>query len=115
MTYILEKYKVQTKRYTCPKCGRRHSFTRYINSETGKYISPLVGIYNRAIKCGYNFNPKQFFENNPSLNSMDKKDKKDSMDNNPHRDAIYRISVLDKTQSTSIPNDSALGILTIHH
>jgi hypothetical protein len=73
MTYILEKYKGQTTRFTCPKCGRRHSFTRYINSEIGEYISPLVGICNRAIKCGYHFTPKQFFENNN--NSKDKMDK----------------------------------------
>ena len=70
MTYILEKYKGQTTRFTCPKCGRRHSFTRYIDSETRKYISPLVGICNRAIKCGYHFPPKQFFENNPSDNEF---------------------------------------------
>lgn len=77
MTYILEKYKGQTTRFTCPKCGRRHSFTRYINKETGEYISPLVGICNRAIKCGYHFPPKQFFENSSSFNSMDKMDKID--------------------------------------
>ena len=70
MTYILEKYKGQTTRFTCPKCGRRHSFTRYINSETREYISPLVGICNRAIKCGYHFTPKQFFENNSSDNEF---------------------------------------------
>ena len=62
MTYILEKYKGQETRFTCPKCGRKHSFTRYINKETGKYISPLVGICNRAIKCGYHFPPKMYFE-----------------------------------------------------
>ncbi len=67
MKYILEKYKGQTTRFTCPKCGRKHSFTRYIDSETGRYLSPLVGICNRAIKCGYHFPPKQFFENNLSV------------------------------------------------
>ena len=100
MTYILEKYKGQTTRFTCPKCGRRHSFTRYIDSETRKYISPLVGICNRAIKCGYHFTPKQFFENNPSLNSKDKKDTMDKIDHNPRRDAIYRVSLLDESSST---------------
>ncbi len=108
MKYILEKYKGQTTRFTCPKCGRKHSFTRYIDKETGGYLSPLVGICNRAIKCGYHFPPKQFFENNPSINS---KDKMDSMDHNPRRDAnrrpkveldevIYRVSLLDKSSLT---------------
>jgi hypothetical protein len=67
MTYILEKYKGQETRFTCPKCGRRHSFTRYIDKETGRYISPLVGICNRAIKCGYHFTPKMYFETIPSV------------------------------------------------
>ena len=97
MTYILEKYKGQTTRFTCPKCGRKHSFTRYIDKETGRYISPQVGICNRAIKCGYHFTPKQFFENNIS---KDKIDKMDTIDHNPRRDAIYRVSLLDEPSLT---------------
>lgn len=68
MSIELEKYKGQSTRYTCPKCGRKHSFTRYIDTETNIYIDEKVGICNRAIKCGYHYTPKQFFENNPSYN-----------------------------------------------
>lgn len=68
MSIELEKYKGQSTRYTCPKCGRKHSFTRYIDTETNIYIDEKVGICNRAINCGYHYTPKQFFENNPSYN-----------------------------------------------
>ncbi|NCC18129.1 MAG: hypothetical protein EOM29_04245, partial [Bacteroidia bacterium] len=62
MSIELEKYKGQSTRYTCPKCGRKHSFTRYIDTETNIYIDEKVGICNRAIKCGYHYTPKQYFE-----------------------------------------------------
>ncbi|MBP1645292.1 MAG: hypothetical protein H6Q16_867 [Bacteroidetes bacterium] len=62
MSIELEKYKGQSTRFTCPKCGRKHSFTRYIDTETNIYIDEKVGICNRAIKCGYHYTPKQFFE-----------------------------------------------------
>ena len=68
MNIQLEKYKGQSTRFTCPKCGRKHSFTRYIDTETNVYIDEKVGICNRAIKCGYHYTPKQFFENNPYYN-----------------------------------------------
>ena len=62
MSIELEKYKGQSTRYTCPKCGRKHSFTRYIDTETNIYIDEKVGICNRAINCGYHYTPKQYFE-----------------------------------------------------
>ncbi len=46
--------------FTCPKCGRKHSFTRYIDTETNIYIDEKVGICNRAINCGYHYSPKKF-------------------------------------------------------
>ena len=51
MSIELEKYKGQSTRFTCPKCGRKRSFTRYIDTETNIYIDEKVGICNRAIKC----------------------------------------------------------------
>lgn len=68
MSIELEKYKGQSTRFSCPKCGRKRSFTRYIDTETNIYIDEKVGICNRAIKCGYHYSPKQHFENNPSYN-----------------------------------------------
>ena len=62
MSIELEKYKGQSTRFACPKCGRKHSFTRYIDTETNIYIDEKVGICNRAINCGYHYTPKQYFE-----------------------------------------------------
>lgn len=87
MSIELEKYKGQSTRYTCPKCGRKHSFTRYIDTETNIYIDEKVGICNRAIKCGYHYSPKQFFENNPSYNQY-------PYTINSGRDAINRVSTI---------------------
>ncbi len=61
MNIRLEKYRGQSTRFTCPKCGKKHSFTRYIDTDTNTYIDERVGICNRAIKCGYHLSPKQFF------------------------------------------------------
>ncbi len=60
--YILEKYQGRHTRHTCPKCGQKHQFTRYIDSETGKYIADDVGKCNRTDKCGYHRTPSQYFE-----------------------------------------------------
>ena len=87
MSIELEKYKGQSTRYTCPKCGRKHSFTRYIDTETNIYIDEKVGICNRAINCGYHYSPKKFFENNPSYNQY-------PYTINSGRDAINRVSTI---------------------
>ena len=63
--YILEKYKGPATRYTCPSCGHKREFTRYIDTYTGEHLSPATGICNRANNCGYNYTPKQFFTDNP--------------------------------------------------
>lgn len=72
MNIILEKYKGQSTRFTCPKCGDKKAFTRYINIDTNSYINENVGICNHRIGCGYHLSPKQFFEQNPWLKIEDK-------------------------------------------
>ena len=61
---ILEKYKGAATRYTCPKCGRKRCFTRYINTDNNQYINNNVGICNHIQSCGYHFSPKEFFGEN---------------------------------------------------
>ena len=39
--YTLEKYRGIKSRYTCPQCGRKYVFTRYIDTETNQYISDI--------------------------------------------------------------------------
>ena len=65
MKIELEKYKGQSSRYICPKCGRSRCFTKYINTETNQYIDNSVGICNHRNSCGYHLSPSMFFETNP--------------------------------------------------
>ena len=64
--FILERYRGISTRYTCPQCGRKHTFTRYIDTDNNnQYISDNVGKCNRLDKCGYHYTPKQYFTDNP--------------------------------------------------
>jgi hypothetical protein len=62
MRYQLEKYRGPATRYSCPGCGKKREFTRYIDIETGNYLADYVGKCNREINCGYHFTPKQYYE-----------------------------------------------------
>ena len=56
--YQLERYRGRGSRYTCPQCGRKQSFTRYIDTYN-IYINDNVGKCNRLDKCGYHYTPRQ--------------------------------------------------------
>jgi hypothetical protein len=46
--YILEPYKGMNTRYHCPVCQQKdRTFVRYIDTETGEHLSPIVGRCNR--------------------------------------------------------------------
>lgn len=62
--YILEPYTGQKSRHFCPKCNDKKSFTKYIDLDTGNYLSDEVGRCNHQLKCGYHFTPKQFLSEN---------------------------------------------------
>ena len=64
--YTLERYRGLSTRYTCPQCGRKHTFTRYIDTDNNnQYISDNVGKCNRLDKCGYHYTPREYFADNP--------------------------------------------------
>ena len=64
--YQLERYRGRGTRYTCPQCGRKYTFTRYIDTENNnQYISDNVGKCNRLDKCGYHYTPREYFTDNP--------------------------------------------------
>ena len=64
--YQLERYRGPSTRYRCPQCGRKGTFSRYIDTYNNNiYISDNVGICNRIDKCGYHYTPKQYFTDNP--------------------------------------------------
>ncbi len=68
----LEKYHGTKSRHTCPECGSRHCFVRYVGDD-GNYLSDDVGRCNRESKCGYHKKPKEFFADNPQIQSGYKK------------------------------------------
>ena len=54
----LEPYNGTKSRFTCPSCGKKNEYTRYINSE-GEYAPIEFGICNRKEKCGHNRYPNK--------------------------------------------------------
>lgn len=66
--FILQKYKGIESRFTCPNCNTPRKFTRYIDTETGNYISEEVGRCDRETSCGYHYSPKGYFADNQGIN-----------------------------------------------
>ena len=62
--YILEPYQGMKTRYDCPGCGKKNTFSKYIDIETKEHIADHVGRCNREQECGYHYKPKQYFEDN---------------------------------------------------
>jgi len=48
-----------SRKYFCPKCGDKHSLTRYIDTHTGKYLGDFIGRCDHEISCKYHKSPKQ--------------------------------------------------------
>ncbi len=66
-SYILEPYKSPSSRYTCPACGVKREFSRYIHFGTRQHLADHVGRCNREHNCGYHYTPKQYFLDNPGM------------------------------------------------
>ena len=66
--FTLERYRGRGSRYACPQCGRKYSFTRYVDTENNTYVAENVGKCNRLDKCGYHYTPRQYFLDHPWLN-----------------------------------------------
>ncbi len=65
--FILEPYSSQKSRYDCPSCGKKKTFTRYIDLAKDEYLGVQVGICSRIQKCNYHYPPKDFFEDEKSI------------------------------------------------
>lgn len=63
--YSLEPYKGMKTRHTCPECGHKKVFTRYIDNDSGEYVDDHVGRCSREVKCGYHYFPKQYLQDSP--------------------------------------------------
>ena len=59
--YRLERYRGAHTRHSCPSCGHRRKFVRYIDTQTNTYIANNIGRCNREANCGYHYTPKQYF------------------------------------------------------
>ena len=79
--YYLDR---SSKKFNCPNCGKR-TFVRFIESETGKYLSDEFGRCDRENNCGYYSDPKGEIKNTfevkniilpePSFHNLDLVDK----------------------------------------
>ncbi|MFI3294219.1 MAG: DUF6371 domain-containing protein [Rikenellaceae bacterium] len=63
--FNLEKYAGMASRHTCPECGGKRCFVRYVDRDGEVTFPDYVGRCNREDKCGYHFSPKQYFDRNP--------------------------------------------------
>ena len=62
--FTLQKYKRGSK-LTCPKCGRKQCFVKYIDTE-GQIIFPdYVGRCDHEHSCQYHYKPSDYFKDNP--------------------------------------------------
>lgn len=59
--FTLEKYKGPGTRHTCPNCGKRKEFSRYVDVSGSISFPEYVGKCNREINCGYHYPPRQYF------------------------------------------------------
>lgn len=101
--FILEKYdRSKMNRYTCPGCGRKKEFTRYIDTMEIFFFPPNVGKCNRVNNCGYHYPPSQFFRDNPEvLKDLMSEDMRFDRNNltittKPHTVKTVHISSIDK-------------------
>ena len=68
--FHLQKYKLGN-RYTCPQCGRKRCFARYIDEEGQIMFPDNVGRCNHEQSCGYHYTPSDYFKDNPDVVNKD--------------------------------------------
>lgn len=68
INFILERYRSGgSNRYTCPQCGRKKCFTRYIDVRTNEYVAEDCGKCNHESSCGYHYPPRDYFHDHPDM------------------------------------------------
>lgn len=53
------------KKYDCPACGHKRTWTLYVYEETGIDLNPIVGKCDRENNCSHHYTPSQFFKDYP--------------------------------------------------
>lgn len=62
--FVLQKYKRGNKT-TCPNCGKKRCFVRYIDIEGKIHFPDYVGRCDHEQSCQYHYKPSDYFKNNP--------------------------------------------------
>lgn len=67
INFILERYRPGGgNRYTCPFCGRKKCFARYIDVRTGEYVDETCGKCDHENSCSVvHYPPREFFKDHP--------------------------------------------------
>ena len=73
--YTLSKYEAGGRnRYTCPRCGQRKCFSRYVDTDTNQPLEYNVGKCDHVNSCGYHYTPSEFFHDHPARRPTDWQD-----------------------------------------
>ena len=67
--FHLQRYKTGCK-VTCPKCGMKSCFTRYVDEKAQVLFPDNVGRCDHINSCGYHYTPKECFQDNPAIKEM---------------------------------------------
>lgn len=67
INFILERYRPGGgNRYTCPFCGQKKCFARYIDVQTGEYVDETCGKCDHENSCPVvHYPPREFFKDHP--------------------------------------------------
>ena len=63
--FTLQKYKRGSK-HTCPKCGKKQCFVRYIDLKNEINFPDYVGRCDHEVSCQYHYKPSDYFKDNPN-------------------------------------------------
>jgi len=67
--FHLQRYKTGCK-VTCPKCGMKSCFTRYVDEKAQVSFPDNVGRCDHINSCGYHYTPKEYFQDNPAVKEI---------------------------------------------
>ena len=69
--FSLQKYKRGSK-LSCPKCGKKQCFVRYIDNQGEITFPNYVGRCDHEQSCKYHYTPLDYFNDNPTLMNYSK-------------------------------------------
>lgn len=94
--FHLEKYHPGNKR-TCPKCGQKACFVRYVDDQSAVAFPDYVGRCDHEQSCGYHFTPKDYFRDNQNVVEMLNSDQKTIIASAPSMPKVTPPSFIDKS------------------